>query len=200
MEKSYPDGRFGTLAALAAGKEVLDFGVGDTSDRFLHKIIVSAAKSCTGVELDPARAQALRAQGYDVVTGNAETIDMGRTYGLAVAGDLIEHLDNPGVFLDNVRRHLAPGGLFYFNTPNAYAANLLLRGLFLGGDVAQFPEHVTLFTEDLVRELLTRHGFAVERVDYFTHPDGGLAGAVIRAFGAVSRKWHANIGFTVRAR
>lgn len=90
------------------------------------------ASHLTGVELDPTRAHALRDKGYTVITGNAEDVRINEQFDVVVAGDLIEHINNVGLFLSTVKMHLAPDGMFVFNTPNAYAINLLMRGIFLG--------------------------------------------------------------------
>lgn len=193
----FMDSREKKMYSLIQGKKVLDLGVGDTSDRFLHKFIAEHATSCVGVELDPKRAESLRKKGYTIVCGNAEEISLGEKFDVIIAGDLIEHVNNAGRFLETVKKHLKEDGVFYFNTPNAYSINFVLRGIFQFGKVAQFEEHVALYTEDLIRELLRRHGLDIRSVSYFSHKNNNLGSFTIRFFSFFSKYWHENMGFEV---
>ena len=178
-------------------KTVLDLGVGDTTDRSLHVFINKYAKKTIGVELDKIRAQRLQKKGFNVIQGNAETIKIEKKFDVVMAGDLIEHLNNVGLFLETVKKHLKKNGLFIFNTPNAYSINFLIRGLLFGGKVPQFNEHTYLFTEDLITEILKRYNLKITNIKYFSHKNNNLKSIIIRIFGSISKRWHENIYFEV---
>lgn len=75
----------------------------------------------SGVEYDDRllAETACRAPHANLIQGNAETFDLGDgRFDLVVSFQVIEHLYNPGAMLDNVRRHLKPGGVFLVTTPN----------------------------------------------------------------------------------
>ncbi|MFA7298214.1 MAG: class I SAM-dependent methyltransferase [Candidatus Absconditabacterales bacterium] len=193
--KKFVDEREVIMQAYTKDKEVLDFGVGDTSDRFLHKIIANSAKNVIGVEIDEERAERLRKQGYTILQGDAEHINIGKQFDVIIAGDLIEHLNNPGLFLENVKKHLKKDGYFLFNTPNAYSINFVLRGLFCGGNVKQFPEHVTVFTDELLVNLLERYGIKTEKIVYFTHKENNIKSYILRLFSKISKRRNENMLF-----
>jgi 2-polyprenyl-3-methyl-5-hydroxy-6-metoxy-1,4-benzoquinol methylase len=175
------------------GKALLDMGPGDTTYRFLHDFLKKNAKSVLGVELDRKRAIALTKKGYNIVQGNAETINLKKRFDVVIAGDLIEHLDNPGHFLDNASLHLKDDGVFIFNTPNIYAINYLLRGYFFLGNVKHFDEHTLGFTEQLLKELLRRHGLEAKEVIYFTHKEPGIKSLIMNILSGLVPKWRENI-------
>lgn len=193
------DSREELLLPYIAGKKVLDLGPGDTSYRSLHAFMREHAKQVIGVEIDPVRAKKLRRHGFVIHEGNAEDFTLSERYDAVVAGDLIEHVDNPGRLIDNALRHLKPGGVFIFNTPNIYSINFLLRGVIIG-HVPMFAEHTVGFNEQLLRELLRRRGLRPERVVYFSHANARPASWFIRACAALRREWHENIFMVVRKR
>lgn len=186
------------LESKIKGKIVLDLGVGDTRHRSLHPYIKTVAKKLVGIELDPMRAEKLRKQGYNVKTGNAETTLLNQTFDVVIAGDLIEHLNNPGVFLETVKKHMKKEGMFIFNTPNAYSINLIIRALINLGKVKQFDEHTFIFTEDLLKELLNRHKMKIIKVIYFSHKNKDLNSKIIRFFGNISKYWYENMMIEVQ--
>lgn len=186
------DSREELLLPYIRGKTVLDLGPGDTSFRSLHDFLRAHARKVIGVEIDPKRASRLRRKGFDIRVGNAETFRAAERFDVVVAGDLIEHVDNPGLLIDNAMRHLKKGGVFVFNTPNIYSVNFLLRGLLLGR-VAMFPEHTLGFNEQLLRELLRRRGVVPERVVHFSHTNTRLGSLIIRLLASLHSSWHENI-------
>ena len=78
--------------------------------------------------------------------------DLSERFEAIVAGDVIEHMSNPGLFLDNCRRHLEPGGELLLTTPNAKWPTVFLR---------PNPTHALWHDRHTLLHLLDRHGFAV---------------------------------------
>jgi SAM-dependent methyltransferase len=80
-------------------------------------------------------------------------------------GQLIEHIENPGLFLAELARLLRPGGLALFTTPNLHSAQAKL--LFALGDrLKQFdakgdPTHIMPIVLFPFTRLLNRHGLTV---------------------------------------
>lgn len=194
-KRKYIDERESIIQAYTKDKEVLDFWVWDTSDRFLHKIISDSAKNVIWVEIDEERAERLRKQGYTILQWDAEQINIWKQFDVIIAGDLIEHLNNPWLFLENVKRHVKNGWFFLFNTPNAYSINFVMRWLFFWWNVKQFPEHVTLFTEELLKNLLERYNIKIEKTVYFTHKKNSILSHIIRFFSKFSKKRNENMLF-----
>ena len=91
---------------------MLDVGAGSGIDRpdWMHAAVASVATTTVGVELDAKLAARARERGYDVVAADAQTLDLGRTFDVVWAGELIEHLSCAGGFLDAAHRHLEPDG------------------------------------------------------------------------------------------
>jgi 2-polyprenyl-3-methyl-5-hydroxy-6-metoxy-1,4-benzoquinol methylase len=126
------------------GKKALDLGcvehtAAKSSDPdWLHGLIAQGATSVLGVDILERDIAVLKAEGQHVVCANVETMDLGDTFEVAIAGDLIEHLSNPNLFMDRVRVHLKPGGLLLITTPNAVTFMRFME-LLVTGRVAANP-------------------------------------------------------------
>jgi SAM-dependent methyltransferase len=164
-------------------RSVLDVGAGSGINRpdWMHAAVASVATQVVGVELDPDLAVQARERGYDVIEADAQRLDLGRTFEVVWAGELIEHLSCAGGFLDGARRHLVPGGRLVLTTPNAFAvSNFVYR---LGGRPRVNRGHTCWYDETTLAQLLRRHGYEVVEIAYLTHVTPGrlralLAGAV----------------------
>lgn len=185
---NYPlvDSKFGRILELVRGKDVLDCGcvgsaVEDGEEIALtsHHQIARAARTCLGVDTWAEEIEKRRRAGYDVVAENVETMRLGRTFDAIVAADLIEHLANPGAFLDRASEHLRDGGLLCLVTPNAFSANVALKAL-LGVAPGVNPEHTCWYDPVTLAQLLRRHGF--DPVEWFWQDYGRnrLVAALVR--------------------
>jgi SAM-dependent methyltransferase len=113
-----------------------------------------------------------QAAGYDIRLANVETMDLGETFDVVVAADIIEHVSNAGLFLDRVRLHLRERGLLCLVTPNPCSVNTVFKGL-LGVQSAVNPEHTCWYDPITLRQLVERHDFEPSEwywQDYGRHP------------------------------
>jgi len=111
-----------------------------------------------GVDIVAEQVEKRRAAGFDVRVMNVETMDLDETFDVVVAADLIEHLSNPGLFLERARRHLREQGLLCLVTPNAWSANGVFKAV-AGLRTAVNPEHTCWYDPVTLRQVLERHGF-----------------------------------------
>ena len=92
--------------------------------------------------------------GYnDIIYGDAENFSLGKKFDVVFAGELIEHLSNPGLFLRCAKRHLRENGKLVLTTPNARHPLHWIK------DRASSPYHVQLYNMQILRQLLQRNGF-----------------------------------------
>lgn len=155
---------------LGREKTVLDLGcvghdLGRTAVPWLHEFLHSRAKRVVGVDYLPDAIHQMRRDGYEAVCADVQERELNETFDVIVAGDIIEHLDNVGLFLDCCRDHLIPDGVLLVTTPNP--VNLVrFACLLLKGSVGANKEHTCWFTAKLLRQLAEWHGLAAAEEAY----------------------------------
>lgn len=177
--------RFDQIARYVTGRSVLDVGCasGWRRDDWMHGLIATVARDIVGVDVDEQAVGELDARGRHIEIGDAGSLNLDRKFDVVHAGELIEHLDNPGAFLNAAQRHMRADSLLVLTTPNAFCfTNFLYR---LAGPARVNSDHVCWYCEDTLSQLLERAGFAVVELRYLHHATPGrwrsLAARAIRA-------------------
>lgn len=113
-------------------------------------------------------SQALRERGFDSVTHDPHAgsqAEAGDGWDAVIALHVLEHSRAPGALLEDIKRHLRPGGQLLLAVPNF--TSLGYRRFGMAWVWAQPPIlHVFHFTENGLRRLLERHGFMDIRASY----------------------------------
>lgn len=157
---------------------VLDVGcVGHSLDnrnvlrRWVHEFLCEHAAHVVGIDLLANEISQLRQEGYDVRCADAESFELTERFDVIVAGELIEHLSNPGLFLRQCNKHLVDRGLLILTTPNAFSLHHLLAVLCRRtNDPYANPEHTFLFSPRVLRVLVGRYGLQIEHLTYADFP------------------------------
>ena len=166
--------RVAAVLAEVRGHRVLNVGCAgharpDTPERrarWLHGALVARGYSVLGVDVDERQLDWMRDEGHEVLALDAQRLDeLRESFDTVVAGELIEHLENPGLFLEACRRRLAEGGRLVLTTPNAFGPLYWLTYASSGGRAAN-PEHTCWFDGQTLAQLLRRAGYRVERIQH----------------------------------
>lgn len=134
--------------------------------KFLHADLYRHADSVTGMDILEEEVQRMREAGYNVVVGNAESSSFDRTFDVIVAGELIEHLSNPGRFLDNCRDNISDDGRVILTTPNPRRFHMVLWYL-TGRESRANSEHTMWFDHYVLQELAQRSGFRIHGWEWY---------------------------------
>ncbi|MCM3878415.1 MAG: class I SAM-dependent methyltransferase [Thermoanaerobaculia bacterium] len=170
------------LDGICRGRSVLHFGCTNWpytqtmlgAGGLLHLRLAKTARELWGLDSDPEGLRVLGGHGVpNLVRGDAEALDscpLDRNFEVVLAGEILEHLSNPGLFLRGVRRFLAPEGRLVLTTVNAYCgfrfAQYFFRGR--GGAVEPVhPDHVAYYSYRTLTHLLARAGYAVESFRFY---------------------------------
>lgn len=112
------------------------------------------------VEPTPSLASACKERGVEVVESRIEDVDIAQlgVPDVVVAFEVIEHLFDPGAFIDSCRRLLPADGLLVLSCPSAAGFDVQVLGA--ASDTVD-AEHLNYFTPRSLPLLLDAHGFEV---------------------------------------
>jgi protoporphyrinogen oxidase/SAM-dependent methyltransferase len=174
-------------------------------------LLVAAAErgwDVAGVEPSGWASDRARARGLDVRTAGLS--DHGWTVGsfdaLAMC-DVLEHLEDPAVAVEEAHRLLRPGGVFYLTVPDAGSPLARAMGRRWW---SVLPMHLQYFTRSSMDRLLGAHGFRVvsarshakvfsaryyaERVGGYSDTVGSAAVGTLARLGVADRLVAPNFG------
>lgn len=158
------------IIPLVANKCVLDCGGVDHSlmeerqatGTWLHDIICHHAGTCLGVDILADRVERVNRTGrYRFIVANVEDLRFHEEFDVVVAGELIEHLYNPGRFLDSAWRALKSDGTLVITTPNCFSWSKHLYAVVTGKEVCH-EEHTHWHSKHTLTYLVKTHGFDVK--------------------------------------
>ena len=162
------------ILSQSEGKRVLHLGCTNwpyTEDSLaagtlLHSAIRDRCTEVYGIDSDVAGLELLRQKGFENLyfadLESLEDCEIKDTFDLVIAGEMIEHLNNPGLFLNGVRQFLGPGSVLLITTVNAYCFVRALLYAFKGRggeNEPVHPDHVAYYSYSTLSLLLKRHGF-----------------------------------------
>lgn len=162
------------LESLVKGRKVLHVGCTDspyTRERhaaglLLHNRLAPLASRLVGIDLDQDAIAWLSAQGVpDLHVADATRLggfleSISFAPDLVLAGEVVEHLSNPGNFLSALREGLPSGARLVVTVPSAFAYFGILQML-LGREKVH-PDHVAYYSYGTLKTLLEGNGFEVE--------------------------------------
>jgi SAM-dependent methyltransferase len=140
--------------------------------------LAERTSSLYGIDSDERGLEILRSRGFgDLFIGDLESLDeceLDETFDVVVAGEMIEHLNNPGLFLAGVKRFLTKDSKLLITTINAYCAMryflYAVRGKG-GTNEPVHPDHVAYYSFSTLSLLLERHGFADPKILFYALGD-----------------------------
>ena len=137
-----------------------------------HGLLLDLAKrngySTFGVEPTSRNAEVASAKGHDVFNGWLDdfvTKIGDQRFDVITCLDVIEHIDNPKLFLTSALMLLAEDGLMVVSTPNY--SGVIAKILGASDPYMTPPEHITFFTSNGISLLATSCGLKVKSFHCF---------------------------------
>ncbi len=161
------------------GARVLDIGcLGSFHDTILvrHNHYKKAAKEIVGLDYNADLLAKVKATGAkNLHYCDIADVDMVKqiqkklgTFEHVIATDIIEHIGNLTIFLDNVKRFMSKDGSLYITTPNIRSPSWL--AMWAGEARPLFNyDHICWFDLDTIKTLLNRSNFKIQRIFYCTY-------------------------------
>lgn len=164
--------RINRIVELIKNQRVIDIGGIDhdaryiDSNNWLHGKIAASAEYVLGVDLLEEEVKIAQKRGYNFIQGDAEHLMdyVDQKFNVCVAGELIEHLANPGLFLRSVHDVLEDDGLLILTTPNAFSfGNIyrIIRYVFRLSPLKDNLEHKAWYDMFTLGQALKAQGFEI---------------------------------------
>ncbi len=170
------------LKDAARGKKVLHLGCTDypftekviANEMLLHFELGKIAGELYGFDFDERGIEILRSHGtknlYRADLENLQDVPLNETFDVIIAGEMIEHLSNPGLFLRGIQRFMNPQTNLIITTINAYCGMRMftygLRGKG-GAHEPVHPDHVAYYSFSTLKVLVERHDLKVKKFAFY---------------------------------
>lgn len=191
------------MLRLCSGKTVLHLGFVDEGlldDRlrqedWLHAMLARVAARVVGIDISEQGVRRAQQVGYaDCYVGDVERLSAMSfpqlEYDIILAADIIEHLDNPGLFLEELKRIATENTLVVITTPNA----LNIKTFFYPVTRIEcvHPDHNLYCSPTTLSTLLEKHGFQVVEMSLYSSvykPNKGKLAGLGDRIGKFGFRW-----------
>ena len=132
----------------------------------MHQELSRITKEVWGVDISESGITFLKSKGINnLFVGNVEKINeltelYSKKFDIIVASEIIEHLDNPGLFLESVKDFFGKDTEMIVTVPNAYRLSSIRE--MLRGKEYVHPDHNNYwFSYKTITGLLKKHGYEI---------------------------------------
>ncbi len=175
------------LASTCSNRSVLHVGCSDfpiTAERLrqktlLHEHLAKVCSRLVGIDNSEEGIRILQESGFaDVLCMDAESIVLRETFDVVLAGDVLEHMSNPGLFLEGIKGVLNGSGRLIIGVPNAYSFNIVKY--MWGGSEPTHKDHTYYFSVKTLSQLCSRYQLVPTRLVFTAQPDCAYEPALYR--------------------
>jgi 2-polyprenyl-3-methyl-5-hydroxy-6-metoxy-1,4-benzoquinol methylase len=171
-KKTVDDPKIKFFKKYCKNKCILDLGCIDhdplnsNGNYWLHGHLKSVSKVLVGLDYYKKGVDYFLGSEFDIRYGDAQSYDLNQKFDVVSAGDLIEHLPNPGQFLSCARDHLKDDGMLIISTPNPWCWKYIAYFALHRHSNRINPEHICWFCTTTLRLLLSRYKFDIIEIEY----------------------------------
>ena len=169
-------GRMDFVLERCEGKKVLHLGCVDeglTEERIkkgelLHTRLIDVAKEMWGVDISVEGIELLKECGINnLVVGNIEHLEQmeelkQQNFDVILLTEVLEHLNNPGLFLQGVKNLFSQNTIMIITVPNGLRLTGL--GYTLKGYEFIHPDHNYWFSYKTLDTLMKKNGYCVKEI------------------------------------
>jgi 2-polyprenyl-3-methyl-5-hydroxy-6-metoxy-1,4-benzoquinol methylase len=133
---------------------------------WIHGRAAKVAKKIIGLDKNEKGVELLKSRGYDARIQNVEEkFDLKEKFDVILIEEVLEHLNNVGICMENIRNHLKSNGILIITTPNAHSASFFLQRLFrdeISG--VSITDHTLWYDKNTLSTLLKRYNFQIKEM------------------------------------
>ncbi len=147
--------------------------MGCNTNPFIHKELIKryGQKNVFGIDLHTNNIKDLK----NIFVGDANNLSKifkDKKVDSIFAGEIIEHLDNPLIFLDSCFKQLNNEGILVITTSNITSFKYCLSSIIKTNNASKEPEHIYAWDLILLERLIRKAGFSVLEKGYIKSRGG----------------------------
>lgn len=142
------------------------------NDDWLHDKVLKVAKSTVGIDYLKSEVDIIKDElsiecYYGDVT-DLNNMNYQSKFDVVICGELIEHLSNPGLMLDGIKRFMNEDTVLIITTPNPWR-DLWVSNMYNGITEEKWlnKEHVCWYSFQTLKQLLERHDYSEVKYSYY---------------------------------
>lgn len=168
-EIAFNDHKIKFAVKYCKNKNVLDVGCVQhnpenyKSKYWVHKALKEVSSSIVGIDLYRPGVDYLNERGFNMIFADAQQFDLGKTFDVIMAGDIIEHLEDFSGFIESCKRHMHSKSRLLISTPNPWYWRNIVKAAF-SKEVNNNPEHTCWICPRTLRQLLSRHDMDIGEI------------------------------------
>lgn len=158
------------------GKRVLHVGCTDhpffksslANEELIHTKVSEVATKVIGIDIALEDVASMVSHGYDVRVIDAQTMsshEWGEAFDIVLLGDVIEHITNPGMVIEEARKVLAVGGKIVITVPNAFGIIRYVKSFFRYEQV--HSDHVAYYSSGVLDTLARNTSLIIEQSAWY---------------------------------
>jgi len=165
------------IKKMCEGKRVLHLGCTNSTytsdsiknDMLLHHDLKKVAKELYGFDYDAEGLEIFKQIGekniYWADLEKLDEVELNETFDVIIAGEMIEHLSNPGLFLRGIKRFMNKDSKLVITTINAYSGmRFFIYGLRGRGGANEpvHPDHVAYYSYKTLNLVVEREKLKIK--------------------------------------
>lgn len=168
-EIAFNDHKIKFAVKYCKNKNVLDIGSVQhnpenyKSKYWVHKALKEVSSSIVGIDLYKSGVDYLNKRGFNMIFADAQQFELGKTFDVIMAGDIIEHLEDFSGFIESCKRHMHSESRLLISTPNPWYWRYIVKAA-LSKEVSSNPEHTCWLCPRTLRQLLSRHDMYIGEI------------------------------------
>lgn len=138
--------------------------------KLLHQKIDCVCKKQIGLDFDKKAIKSLKKYNLknifygDIVIDKYDSKIKNNEYDIIIFGDVIEHLSNPGLALNNLKKFMNKNTILILTTPNVWSI-YNLRNIFLKKEIVH-PDHTFWPSKKTMDKMITKANFKIINFKY----------------------------------
>jgi 2-polyprenyl-3-methyl-5-hydroxy-6-metoxy-1,4-benzoquinol methylase len=158
-------------------QNVLDIGAANfpyhiercKNNTLIHQKIKKVAKSLVGIDINKEAIQELKKYNikdiyYGDIVENKYDFKIKDDFDIIIFGDVIEHLDNPGLALNNLKQFMSKKTILIITAPNTWSI-FNIKNMFSKNENVH-PDHTFWTSKKTMDNLIKRQGYIINSFEY----------------------------------